>query len=216
MSTGFADQIRELPDDRLAALLRLRPDLVVPVPADLSALAARAQSRVSVARALDPLDRFTLEVLDALRLARVDGYVDVGAVLALTAAVRPAPAPGTVRAAIDRLRELFLVYGPDDALTVVAGVDEVTTPYPGGLGRPAEELDPAAAVLCADAAGLRRTVLAAPPPARAVLDRLAAGPPIGSTAAGATADPDSAVGWLVERRLLVPITDRDASSAVGR
>ena len=67
MTTGFADQIRDLPDDRLAALLRLRPDLVVPVPADLSGLAARAQSRVSVARALDPLDRFTLEVLDALR-----------------------------------------------------------------------------------------------------------------------------------------------------
>ena len=38
---------------------RLRPDLVVPVPADLSALAVRAQSRLSVARALDSLDRFT-------------------------------------------------------------------------------------------------------------------------------------------------------------
>ena len=207
MTTGFADQIRELPDDRLAALLRLRPDLVVPVPADLSALAARAQARVSVARALDTLDRFTLEILDALRLARVDGRADVDAVLALTAAAHPAPDPVTVRAALDRLRELFLVYGPEDELTVVPGVDEVTSPYPAGLGRPAAELDPAAAVLCADAAGLRRTVLAAPPPSRAVLDRLAAGPPIGSTTTGATADPDSAVGWLVERRLLVPTSE---------
>src|SRR5436305_4747723 len=207
MTMGFADQIRELPDDRLAALLRLRPDLVVPVPADLSALAARAQARVSVARALDTLDRFTLEILDALRLARVDGRADVDAVLALTAAAHPAPDPVTVRAALDRLRELFLVYGPEDELTVVPGVDEVTSPYPAGLGRPAAELDPAAALLCADAAGLRRTVLAAPPPSRAVLDRLAAGPPIGSTTTGATADPDSAVGWLVERRLLVPTSE---------
>ena len=207
MTTGFADQIRELPDDRLAALLRLRPDLVVPVPADLSALAARAQARVSVARALDTLDRFTLEILDALRLARVDGRADVDAVLALTAAAHPAPDPVTVRAALDRLRELFLVYGPEDELTVVPGVDEVTSLYPAGLGRPAAELDPAAALLCADAAGLRRTVLAAPPPSRAVLDRLAAGPPIGSTTTGATADPDSAVGWLVERRLLVPTSE---------
>src|SRR5258706_428820 len=70
MSKGFADQVRELPDDQLAALLRLRPDLVVPAPADL----------------------------------------------------------------------------------------------------------------CADPAGLRRPVPAAPPPARAVLDRLAAGPPVGTTA----------------------------------
>src|SRR5919204_2541613 len=70
MSVTLADHLRALPDHELAALVTLRPDLVVPVPADLSALAVRAQSRLSVARALDGLDRFTLEVLDALRLAR--------------------------------------------------------------------------------------------------------------------------------------------------
>src|SRR2546423_153763 len=169
--------------------------------------AGPAQARASVARARDTLDRFTLGILDALGRAGVDGGADVDAVLALTAAAHPAPDPATVRAALDRLRELFLVYGPEDELTVVPGVDEVTSPYPAGLGRPAAELDPAAAVLCADAAGLRRTVLAAPPPSRAVLDRLAAGLPIGSTTTGATADPDSAVGWLVERRLLVPTSE---------
>src|SRR5579885_2657410 len=110
MTTGFADLIRELPDERLAALMRLRPDLVVPAPGDLAALAARAQARVSVARALEPLDRFTLEILDAVRLARVEGRTDLGAVLALTSAGQPAPDPGLVRTALDRLRELFLVY----------------------------------------------------------------------------------------------------------
>ena len=54
MGTTLTEQLRALPDDGLAALLALRPDLVVPVPADLTALAARAQARVSVARALDP------------------------------------------------------------------------------------------------------------------------------------------------------------------
>src|SRR5438477_377586 len=104
MTSGLADQMRSLPDEELAALVRLRPDLVVPVPADLTALAARAQARGSVARALDPLDRFTLEILDAIRLARVDGVASVDAVLALAAAARPAPDPGAVRDAIERLR----------------------------------------------------------------------------------------------------------------
>ena len=207
MSTGFADQVRALPDDELAALVRLRPDLVVPVPADLSALIARAQARVSVARALDPLDRFTLEVLDAVRLSRVGELASVEAVLALATAGRTAPDPGAVRDAVDRLRALLLVYGPDDALRVVPSVDEVSSPYPAGLGRPAAVLAPETAAICADPAGLRRTVLAAPPPSRAVLDRLAAGPPVGTTTAAATADPDSPVGWLVARHLLVPGTE---------
>ncbi|HEY2672059.1 MAG TPA: helicase-associated domain-containing protein [Rugosimonospora sp.] len=207
----FADHLRALPDDGLAALLRLRPDLVMPVPGDLSALAVRAQSRVSVARALDPLDRFTLEILDALRLTRAGGdgaggETSVDAVQALVAAGRTPPEPDRVRAAIDRLRALFLVYGPTHALHVTAGVDEVTPPYPTGLGRPAAELDAEAAALCADPPGLRRTVLAAPPAARAVLDRLAAGPPLGAASAGAIEDPDSPVGWLVARNLLVPVT----------
>src|SRR5437763_6658992 len=204
MTTGFADVVRALPDDDLAALVRLRPDLVVPVPADLTALAARALARVSVARALDPLDRFTLEVLDAVRVTRVDGVTSVDAVTALVAAARPAPDPGAVRDAIDRLRALLVVHGPADELRVVPAVDEVGPPYPAGLGRPAGERGPGAAARCADPAGLRGAVLAAPPASRAVLDRLAEGPPIGTTTSAAAGDPDSPVGWLVANDLLVP------------
>ncbi|MEV4197804.1 helicase-associated domain-containing protein [Micromonospora globbae] len=226
MTTSLADHLRSLPDESLAALLQLRPDLVVPVPADVSALATRAQSRVSVARALDGLDQFTLQILDAARLTRdpADGTTSTEAVLAMaTAGPRP-PAPTTVRGAVDRLRALFLLYGPENALTVVASVDEVS-PYPAGLGRPAAELDPRTAALCADPAKLRRTLLAAPPSARAILDRLAAGPPVGSVPPGALQAPPvgeedalppdpvnggaptgSPVRWLVEHRLLVPIS----------
>ncbi|HEY8534162.1 MAG TPA: helicase-associated domain-containing protein [Micromonospora sp.] len=206
MTTTLADHLRSLSDEALGELLKLRPDLVMPVPPDLDALAARAQSRVSVTRALDSLDQFTLEILDATRLARDagGGVASLSAVLALAKGVDAA----AVRAAIDRLRARVLVYGPDQELRVAAGVDEVSSPYPAGLGRPAAELDAEAAALCTDAARLRRTLLAAPPPARAVLDRLAAGPPVG-TLSGSRYDPESPVRWLVEHRLLVPIPTGD-------
>ncbi|MGN9905979.1 helicase-associated domain-containing protein [Phytohabitans sp. LJ34] len=202
MATTLAEQLRSLPDRALAALLQLRPDLVMPVPSDLSALAVRAQSRVSVARALDGLDQFTLQVLDAVRLTRDpdDGTTSVDAVLAMAKGETAG-----VREALGRLRALLLVPGPDEALHVVGGVDEVSSPYPAGLGRPAAELDPAAAALCADPARLRRTLLAAPPPARAVLDRLADGPPVGTLTNG-TAAADSPVRWLLDNGLLVRIS----------
>ncbi|PWR14451.1 hypothetical protein DKT69_16140 [Micromonospora sicca] len=226
MTTSLADQLRTLPDESLAALLQLRPDLVVPVPADISALAIRAQSRVSVARALDGLDQFTLQILDAARLTRdpESGSTATDAILAMATAGPHPTAPTAVRAAVNRLRALFLLYGPEHDLRVVGGVDEVA-PYPAGLGRPAAELDPRAAALCADPAKLRRTLLAAPPSARAILDRLAAGPPVGSVPPGALQAPavgaedslppdatnggaptGSPIRWLVDHRLLVRIS----------
>ncbi|WP_430781108.1 helicase-associated domain-containing protein [Actinoplanes sp. G11-F43] len=199
MATTFADQLRSLTDEALGALIQLRPDLVVPVPADISALAVRAQSRNSVARCLDGLDEFTLTVLDAARLSRA-------ADTALTSvdAIAELAATDGVHAAIDRLRARFLLYGPAGALHVTGAVDEVTSPYPAGLGRPADFLDPRAAALCADRAKLRRTVLAAPPGARAVLDRLAAGPPVGALNRESVAEP---VRWLVDQHVLVPVSE---------
>ncbi|MFE9960368.1 helicase-associated domain-containing protein [Micromonospora sp. NPDC005299] len=223
MTTSFADHLRTLPDESLAALLQLRPDLVVPVPADVSALAIRAQSRVSVARALDGLDQFTLQILDAARLTRdpESGGTATEAILALATSGPHPPAPTAVRGAVNRLRALFLLYGPEHDLHVVGGVDEVS-PYLAGLGRPAAELDPRAAAVCTDPAKLRRTLLAAPPSARAILDRLAAGPPVGTVPPGALEAPatgeedilppdlvnggaatGSPIRWLVEHRLLV-------------
>ncbi|MEU5786198.1 helicase-associated domain-containing protein [Micromonospora purpureochromogenes] len=226
MTTSLADHLRALPDESLAALLQLRPDLVVPVPADVSALAIRAESRVSVARALDGLDQFTLQILDAARLTRhpEEGTTSTDAVLAMATAGPHPPAPTTVRAAVDRLRARFLLYGPEHALRVAGSVDEVSA-YPAGLGRPAAELDLRSAALCADPAKLRRTLLAAPPSARAILDRLAAGPPVGSVPPGALQAPPvgaeddlppdatnggaptgSPIRWLVDARLLVQVS----------
>ncbi|MET0419240.1 MAG: hypothetical protein ABW022_24770, partial [Actinoplanes sp.] len=202
MATTFADQLRSLTDEALGALIQLRPDLVVPVPADVSALAVRAQSRGSVARCLDALDEFTLRILDAARLSRSEqtALTSVDAILELAGE----DAAEDVRVAIDRLRVRFLLHGPPDALQVVGAVDEVTSPYPAGLGRPADFLDAQAGALCADGARLRRTVLSAPAGARAVLDRLAAGPPIGALGRDSVAEP---VRWLVDEHILVPISE---------
>ncbi|NJC72840.1 hypothetical protein HC031_24425 [Planosporangium thailandense] len=206
MAVTLADHLRALPDEELAALIALRPDLVMPVPGDISALAVRAQSRLSVARSLDALDRFTLEVLDAVRVTRdpQTATTSVEAVLLLTG--EGGVDKTRVREALGRLRELAIIYGSDATLHLSDGVDDVCSPYPSGLGRPADELSPAAAALVSDAARLRRTLLAAPPAARAVLDRLAAGPPIGTANRAVLNDPDSdsPVRWLVTRHLLVP------------
>ncbi|MET8147334.1 helicase-associated domain-containing protein [Actinoplanes sp. NPDC049668] len=204
MATAFADQLRSLTDDALGALIQLRPDLVVPVPSDVSALAVRAQARGSVARCLDALDEFTLAVLDAARLSRSaeTALTSITAILELTAG---AADPDDARTAIGRLRARFLLHGPEDALQVVGAVDEVSSPYPAGLGRPADYLDARTAALCADRAKLRRTVLAAPPGARAVLDRLAAGPPVGTLSSdGTIAEP---VQWLIDNHILVPVSE---------
>ena len=189
----LAEILRGLPDDALAAVLRLRPDLVTPVPSDTTVLAARAQSTISVARALDDLDQFTLEVLDGLRLLP---NPSLPGVVALSQ-----NHPG-VPDAVNRLRARFLVHGDVEALKLAPAIEEVTSPFPAGLGRPAAELSDEVAELVNDAARMRRALLSAPPPARAVLDRLAEGPPIGMLSA--MTEP---VSWLLEHRLLAQVSN---------
>src|SRR6516162_1853727 len=99
MTTKLVDYLRALPDEALGALLQRRPDLVVPVPADLAALASRLQGRASVLRALDRLDLFTLEILDGLRLVRDrTGNAPVEALL--TMAAEAGVGSGPVQAAL--------------------------------------------------------------------------------------------------------------------
>jgi len=65
----LAEELRTRPDEALAALLRARPDLLSPVPGDLTQLATRAGTRASVVRAVERLDRFALQTAEALAVA---------------------------------------------------------------------------------------------------------------------------------------------------
>ncbi len=110
---SLADDLRSRSDDELAQLLAGRPDLLHPVPADMTALAARAGAAVSTSRALDRLDAPTLAV-------------------AHTVATAPEPCTrehildsfepdqhGVVDAALDHLRSQALIWGPTGSLRLV-------------------------------------------------------------------------------------------------
>ena len=74
---SFADDIRARSVPDLAALLQARPDCARPEPSDLSALAARAQTRASVQRALEGLNAHELRLLEAVIVVGPDAAPDV-------------------------------------------------------------------------------------------------------------------------------------------
>lgn len=196
----YADWLRARGDDELRALLAARPELLAPVPADLTALAARAATPAAVSRALDRLDRFTLAVLEALLVLPAPTGPD-----ALAAAL--GATPGQAESALATLRRFGLAWG-DGAPATAPGVRQ-SLPHPAGLGPPAREvfagysaerltdlvtdLDGEAPRGFADSGRLLAQLAAllddpaaliedAGPEARAALDQLAWGPPVGRVA----------------------------------
>ncbi|MEU6403144.1 helicase-associated domain-containing protein [Streptomyces sp. NPDC046985] len=138
---SLAEALRGRDDAFLAALLRSRPDLIAPVPSDLTQLATRAGTRASVVRALERLDRFALQTAEALAVAGDPAtYAELLGLMAGDAVhdrhggdagrtAGPAVAaalPGAVRA----LREQALVWGDDDRLRLVRTARELLAPSP--------------------------------------------------------------------------------------
>ncbi|WLQ35388.1 helicase C-terminal domain-containing protein [Streptomyces castrisilvae] len=134
----LAEALRARDDESLAGLLRARPDLLSPVPGDITQLATRAGTRASVVRALEHLDRFSLQTAEALAVApdpapyatllglltgdgQDDGEHRDDAGAAIVAAL-----PG----ALGTLREQALVWGEDDRLRLVRTARELLSPSP--------------------------------------------------------------------------------------
>ena len=271
---SLAEWLRAQPDEALAELLRARPDLAVPAAGDVGALANRAGVRFSVLRALEDLDAWTLQVLDAVVLATelpvgaagparragdaggtggagaagraggerwaaalLDGPASgsgAGSLAAVQGLLAGAPAD-RVRAGVDRLRRVALVWGDDAGLHVPSTVRDVVGPHPGGLGRPAatllaavpgpqlapvlaalglpEQRQPGAGGALAEVLGdrsrLDALLGAAGEREREVLGQLAAGPPLGSvrdaTRPVPAEDADTPVRWLLAHGLLVAV-----------
>ncbi|MCA2204136.1 helicase-associated domain-containing protein [Streptomyces sp. SMS_SU21] len=126
---SLAEALRGRDDVSLAALLRSRPDLITPVPTDLTQLATRAGTRASVVRALERLDRFTLQTAQALAIASDPAAYDE--LLGLMAGDDGDPAVSdALPHALGTLRAQALVWGGDDRMRLVRTARELLAPSP--------------------------------------------------------------------------------------
>ncbi|WP_461082052.1 helicase-associated domain-containing protein [Streptomyces deserti] len=228
---SLAEALRARDDAALAALLRSRPDLITPVPTDLTQLATRAGTRASVVRALERLDRFALQTAEALALAADPASYDE--LLGLMAGDERDPAVvGALPHALGTLREQALVWGGDDRLRLVRTARELLSPSPQhpsptGLGPTVQEatagMSPGRIQEIVTAAGLPSThdsvsavaALTALFTDRERMAALLAGAPAeslevlerlvwGPPYGQVTADPAPRLRWLLDRGLLLP------------
>ncbi|GGW44905.1 helicase C-terminal domain-containing protein [Streptomyces griseoloalbus] len=126
---SLAEALRGRDDASLAALLRRRPDLITPVPTDLTQLATRAGTRASVVRALERLDRFALQTAQALAVAEDPATYEE--LLGLLAGDDGDPAvSAALPHALGSLREQALVWGDDARLRLVRTARELLSPSP--------------------------------------------------------------------------------------
>ncbi|WP_369260304.1 helicase-associated domain-containing protein [Streptomyces sp. R35] len=126
---SLAEALRTRDDTSLSTLLRSRPDLITPVPTDLTQLATRAGTRASVVRALERLDRFALQTAEALAVAADPATYDE--LMSLMAGDDRDPAvTAAFPRALGTLREQALAWGPDDRLRLVRTARELLAPSP--------------------------------------------------------------------------------------
>lgn len=160
---SLADDLRGRPDEDLAALLKARPDLARPAPADVTSLAARATTRSSIQRALDALDLAHLQALEAVVVAAPADHAVVAELLGTTAA--------RASALTSRLHQLALCWVAPEGMRPARAVGDLIGD-PAGLGPDVEDV-PSRAELSKAVAGLD-------PRQRSILDALAWGPPVGA------------------------------------
>ena len=181
---SFSDYLRSVDDAALLELFTARPDLVTPVPPDIASLAVRACSAPSLARAIDSLNQWQFQVLEAA--ASLNEPFLEKSVIALT--------EKEAKGALEHLVTVGLVYPSDDGMRLPTQLRDVIGTEPAGLGP-------------ASMAKLKLSELDdAPADAKKVLERLVWGPPRGSV--GDIKNPGPGVNWLLEKKFLVPLDQR--------
>jgi len=181
---SFSDYLRSVDDASLLELFTARPDLVTPVPPDIASLAVRACSAPSLARAIDSLNQWQFQVLEAA--ASLNEPFLEKSVIALT--------EKEAKGALEHLVTVGLVYPSDDGMRLPTQLRDVIGTEPAGLGP-------------ASMAKLKLSELDdAPADAKKVLERLVWGPPRGSV--GDIKNPGPGVNWLLEKKFLVPLDQR--------
>ena len=181
---SFSDYLRSIDDAAFLTLFSARPDLITPVPPDIASLAVRACSAPSLARAIDSLNHWQFQVLEAA--GALNEPFTQKALVALT--------DKAAAEALVHLISIGLVYPSDDGMRLPSQLRDVIGSEPAGLGPTSmiklklEELDNA------------------PAEAKKVLERLIWGPPRGSV--GDIKNPGAGVAWLLERKFLLPLDQR--------
>ncbi len=177
---SFTEELRNRSDEEITTLFSSRPDLISPVPSDLMALAARANSMPSLMRARESLDKFRLNILTAI--CTLEEPISLIEVMSITSK--------DAISAINSLWELALIYKDGDKYRVPTNVRTLVGENPAGLGpkssKPVDfELLPSA-----------------PKGANETLAKMVWGPPKGQIADIKKAPP--AIKWLLDNNFLIP------------
>ena len=181
---SFSDYLRSIDDAAFLQLFTARPDLVIPVPPDIASLSVRACSAPSLARAIDSLNQWQFQVLEAA--SALTEPFSIKSLVALT--------HKSATSALEHLIAIGLIYPSNDGMRLPSQLRDVIGNEPAGLGP-------------MSMAKLKLSDLEnAPADAKKVLDRLVWGPPRGSV--GDIKNPGPGVAWLLERKFLVPLDQR--------
>jgi len=180
---SLADELRARSDESLQELFTLRPDLLSPLPTDITALAARASSAPSIARALDLLNAWEIQVLEIIAVLSEPVTLKSVKEIAGERAIAP----------YEKFVTLALIYMDEAEIRILNSVRDALGPEPAGLGP----------VGTGDQSRWRKKIDDAPSAAKAMLEKLTWGPPRGTVTD--VKRPTSAVSWLMENQLLTPI-----------
>ena len=177
----FADELRARSDEDLASLFQYRPDLLSPVPNDFSSLAARASSTPSLVRALDCLNLWHYQIIEAACL--LPEPFKKSELMLITSE--------ETAFALDYLWQMGLLYKEGNNFRTLTNLKLLFGNEPAGLGP-------------VSGGKVDFSKLKDIPKASAdVLTKLTWGPPRGAITN--IKKPGSAIGWLLENNILVAL-----------